>query len=118
MGVIRTESRGARHPVVPFGEHSGRGEGGGRVSQTVAASFVVTDLVDSTALASAVGPARAEELRGVHFGILRAAVEATGGFEVKNLGDGMMLMFTSTSRAIACAVDIQRSIDRTNRRAP
>ena len=38
--------------------------------------------------------------------------------EVKNLGDGLMVVFFSPSRAVACAVGMQRAIDRHNRRSP
>jgi class 3 adenylate cyclase len=87
------------------------------VSETVAATFLFTDLVGSTALASDLGPAEAERLRVAHFALLHEAAVATGGVEVKNLGDGMMFMFTSASRALACAVSIQQSIHRYNRHA-
>ncbi|MFZ1438585.1 MAG: AAA family ATPase [Candidatus Microthrix subdominans] len=83
----------------------------------ITATFVFTDLVGSTALGSRLGPVGAEEIRGVHFGLLRGAVEATGGTEVKNLGDGLMVMFTSAGRALSCAVAMQQAIEAHNRRA-
>ncbi len=81
------------------------------------ATFVFTDLVDSTATAQRLGPGRAEALRGVHFGLLRGAILASGGIEVKNLGDGLMVMFTSPSRALAGSVGMQQAIERHNQRA-
>ena len=36
---------------------------------------------------------------------------------VKTLGDGIMLMYTSPSRAVSCSVAIQQGIERHNRRA-
>jgi class 3 adenylate cyclase len=54
--------------------------------ETVTVLF--TDLVGATALASTVGPERAEELRQEHFALLREAIAAANGREVKNLGDG------------------------------
>jgi predicted ATPase/class 3 adenylate cyclase len=84
---------------------------------SVTATFLFTDLVDSTALASRLGPDASERLRQTHFGILRTAAESTGGIEVKSTGDGLMLMFTSPSRALACAVAIQQGIERHNHRA-
>ena len=36
---------------------------------------------------------------------------------MKSTGDGLMLMFTSPSRALACAVAIQQGIERHNHRA-
>jgi class 3 adenylate cyclase len=80
-------------------------------------SVVFTDLVDSTAIASRLGPEGAEALRQAHFALLRAAIGAAGGTEVKNLGDGLMVVFTSPSRAVACAVGMQQALERHNRRA-
>jgi class 3 adenylate cyclase len=53
---------------------------------TVAATFVFTDLVDSTRLSTSMSPEAADDLRQRHFAVLRAAVTARGGTEVKNLG--------------------------------
>lgn len=80
-------------------------------------SVLFTDLVESTALGARLGPEQAEELRHIHFGLLRSVIEATGGIEVKNLGDGLMVTFTSPSRALACAIGIQQGVERHNRRA-
>jgi class 3 adenylate cyclase len=83
-------------------------------TQTVTLLF--TDLVRSTELSSSIGPEAANSVRREHFGLLRAAIDAAGGHEVKNLGDGLMVAFTSLSRALACAVAIQQGIERHNRR--
>jgi class 3 adenylate cyclase len=42
-------------------------------------AVLVTDLVGSTTLADLVGPAAAGELRPAQFGLLRGALECTGG---------------------------------------
>jgi hypothetical protein len=76
-----------------------------------------TDLVDSTALMTRVGESAAEGLRRDHMAVLRTAIDARGGREVKNLGDGLMVVFTSAADAVAAAVDIQRALHRRNRRA-
>jgi hypothetical protein len=52
-------------------------------------------------------------LRGQkHFRLLRGAVAASGGTEVKNLGDGLMVMFISPSRALAGAAGMQQAVER------
>jgi class 3 adenylate cyclase/tetratricopeptide (TPR) repeat protein len=84
-------------------------------TQTVTVLF--TDLVGSTELSSRLGPEATEALRQTHFGLLRGAIQSAGGTEVKNLGDGLMVAFTSLSRALACAVSMQQAIDRHNQRA-
>ena len=85
--------------------------------ETVAATFLFTDLVGSTELSSAMSASQADLLRQTHFGLLRGVIAASGGIEVKNLGDGLMVMFTSPSRALAGAVGMQQSIERHNRHA-
>jgi len=70
-------------------------------------SILFTDLVGSTGLESRVGPAKAHELRREHFSVLRDAIEAGEGREVKNTGDGLMVSFTSSSSAVECGVRMQ-----------
>jgi tetratricopeptide (TPR) repeat protein len=77
----------------------------------------MTDLVGSTAIADRVGPAAAEGLRAEHFGLLRGALERTGGREVKNLGDGLMVVFASAAQALTCGVAMQQAVEARNRRA-
>ena len=79
--------------------------------------ILMTDLVDSTAIANRLGPAAAEELRTEHFALLRGALERTAGREVKNLGDGLMVVFDSAAQSLACAVAMQQALDARNRRA-
>jgi len=73
-----------------------------------------TDLVGSTALASQLSQEAFDDLRRTHFGVLREALAATGGTEVKNLGDGLMVVFPAASGALACAVAMQQAVDRDN----
>src|SRR5690349_21812718 len=77
-------------------------------------SLVFTDLVGSTELATRIGPVVAEELRKEHFALLRSSCEAASGREVKNLGDGLMLAFSSVSNALDAAAAAQRAIERRN----
>jgi class 3 adenylate cyclase/tetratricopeptide (TPR) repeat protein len=84
---------------------------------TETVTVLMTDLVGSTAMADRVGPAAAEALRAEHFGLLRGALERTGGREVKNLGDGLMVVFASAAQALACAVAMQQALQARNRRA-
>ena len=87
-------------------------------SSPIAATFLFTDLVDSTAISSRLDRAAAEDLRQTHFSLLRAAVTSAGGREVKNLGDGLMVVFMSPSRAVACAVAMQQAVERQSQRSP
>ncbi len=82
-------------------------------TENVAVLF--TDMVGSTALASSLAPDAADELRRGHFSILRQAVAEAGGTEVKNLGDGLMVVFGAASAALSCAVAMQQGVERDNR---
>lgn len=76
-----------------------------------------TDLVGSTELSVRIGPGPSEVLRKEHFALLGGACATAGGREVKNLGDGLMLVFSSASRAVDAAVTAQQAIDARNRRS-
>src|SRR5271167_1191066 len=80
-------------------------------------AVLMTDLVGSTAMADRVGPEAAEELRQEHFGLLRGALERAAGREVKNLGDGLMVVFDSAAQSLACAVQMQQAVEARNRGA-
>jgi class 3 adenylate cyclase/tetratricopeptide (TPR) repeat protein len=80
-------------------------------------TVLITDVVDSTALESRIGPARADVLRNEHFELIRTAVQEAGGKEVKNTGDGLMVAFRSTVAAVSCAVSVQQRLERRNRDA-
>lgn len=75
-------------------------------------TVLFTDLVGSTELTSALAPDAADELRRKHFSALRQAIAASGGTEVKNLGDGLMVVFPAASSALACAVAMQQAVRR------
>jgi class 3 adenylate cyclase len=77
-------------------------------AETITVLF--TDLVGSTDLLSRVGEARADELRREHFGLLRKAIEQAGGREVKNLGDGLMVVFGGVAAALDAAVAMQQAV--------
>ena len=78
-------------------------------------AILFTDVVGSTALARPLSPEVADEIRREHFSILRQAIAEAGGTEVKNLGDGLMVVFGSASAALACAVAMQQGVEHDNR---
>jgi class 3 adenylate cyclase len=72
-------------------------------------TIAFVDLEGYTAFASRVDDDEVRELiRGFH-GLVRDQVGRHGGFEVKQMGDGFMLAFSSPARAVACAAGIQRA---------
>ena len=80
-------------------------------------TILFTDLVGSTEVSAQVGPEIADELRREHFSLLREAIAAVSGREVKNLGDGLMVAFASVAAAVDCAASMQQRIELRNRRA-
>ncbi|HMC80462.1 MAG TPA: BTAD domain-containing putative transcriptional regulator, partial [Acidimicrobiia bacterium] len=87
------------------------------VAGAAVVTFLFTDIVGSTQLLGRLGDDAAEQLRLRHVDLLRQAVAAEGGSEVKNLGDGLMVAFASPLAALRCAVAIQQAIGDDNRRA-
>jgi class 3 adenylate cyclase/tetratricopeptide (TPR) repeat protein len=84
------------------------------VATTENITVLFTDLVGSTELASSLTPEAGDEVRRKHFSALRHAIATSGGTEVKNLGDGLMVVFPSASAALACAVAMQQVVHRDN----
>jgi adenylate cyclase len=77
-------------------------------------SILFTDLVSSTALTQRLGDAKAQELVRAHNTIVREALSAQSGTEIKHTGDGIMASFPTASGALECAVSIQRNVAQRN----
>ena len=73
-------------------------------------TILFTDIEGSTALAQRLGDEAAQDVRHAHNTIVRDALGAQGGSEIKHTGDGIMASFPSASHALACAVAIQRAV--------
>jgi class 3 adenylate cyclase len=69
-----------------------------------------TDMEGSTSMTQRLGDARAMEILQAHDTVIRGALQSCGGREVKHTGDGIMASFASVSRAIECAVAVQRGL--------
>ena len=80
-------------------------------------AILFTDIVGSTELSQALSQVEADDVRRSHFAVLRQAVAEAGGREVKNLGDGLMVVFSSASAALISAVAMQQGVDLANRTA-
>ena len=73
-------------------------------------TVLFTDLVGSTELASELGDVAADGVRRAHFGSLHEAIAATGGTEVKTIGDAIMVSYGGAADAISGAVAMQRAV--------
>jgi class 3 adenylate cyclase len=72
----------------------------------VLATVLLTDIVDSTKRASALGDRRWRALLEEHDQILRRELDRFRGREVKTLGDGFLATFDGPARAVRCATSI------------
>jgi len=72
-------------------------------------TIVFTDLVNSTQLMQRAGDEDAQRIFKAHYQLLRDAVSANGGSEVKSLGDGLMVAFASAADAVRCAIMVQQA---------
>jgi class 3 adenylate cyclase/pimeloyl-ACP methyl ester carboxylesterase len=83
-----------------------------KTEAAVAGAFrtvLFTDVEGSTALTQRLGDAKAREVLREHERIVREALRAHGGSEVKTMGDGFMASFSSATRALECAIAMQRA---------
>ena len=78
-------------------------------------TVLFTDVVGSTDLTTRQGDEAAQEILRAQRELVRQQVEEHSGHEVKGLGDGFMVAFATASKAVACAVGIQRALNEHNR---
>lgn len=74
-----------------------------QLSESVLATFLFTDLTDSTSLAAAMGDLAWKDLLGQHHDDVRRALSRYRGIEVDTAGDGFFCRFDGPARAIECA---------------
>jgi class 3 adenylate cyclase len=102
LGSVETNSEGAA--ILPCGGTDARDPG--------IRTIVFTDIANSTSLTQSLGDEAALAILGVHDAIVRDALSALGGREVKHTGDGIMASFVSTAAAVRCAIQIQRELEK------
>ncbi len=81
-------------------------------------TILITDMEGSTTLTQRLGDAKAQDVLHTHNGILRDALRAHSGSEIKHTGDGIMASFASASRALECAIAMQRAFAAHNESNP
>ena len=80
-------------------------------------TILFTDVEGSTALTDRLGDAKARELLREHEHMVREALKAHRGSEVKTMGDGFMASFSSATKALECAIAMQRAFAEHNENA-
>ena len=73
-------------------------------------TVLFTDIVESTSLTQSLGDDVAMELLQIHDSVVRDALKALHGREIKHTGDGIMASFVSAAAAVRCAAQIQREL--------
>jgi class 3 adenylate cyclase/pimeloyl-ACP methyl ester carboxylesterase len=77
-------------------------------------TVLFTDLVGHTEMMSRLGDEKGREVLREHEAITREVLKANGGTEVKTMGDGFMASFGSVTKAVECAVALQRAFEEWN----
>ena len=80
-------------------------------------TILFTDIEGSTSLTQRLGDAGAQKLLRSHNAIVRDALKAQDGAEIKHTGDGIMASFPTASKALACATAIQTAFAERNETA-
>lgn len=80
---------------------------GGPAGDTTLATILCTDIVGSTARRAALGDSAWRKLIGAHDAGVRAVIRRRQGVEINTTGDGVLAAFSSPSRALHAAFDIQ-----------
>jgi serine/threonine protein kinase len=81
-------------------------------------SILFSDIENSTMMTERLGDLRAQQLLHDHNDLIRKEVAEQKGFEVKSMGDGFMVAFSSARRALLCAIGIQRAFDKYSKQHP
>ncbi len=115
-GAVPVPFIGDWHPVLgAIDEFLGGGEPTARTAEAPAApgafrTVLFTDLVGHTEMMSRLGDERGRAVLREHERITREVLKAHGGTEVKTMGDGFMASFGSVTKAVECAVALQRAM--------
>ena len=122
MAVHRDGHGFIANEIIPVDPEAARGFLGllddptatGRAPESAFRSILFTDLEGSTDMTQRLGDEGAMRLLRMHDGIIREALSAHRGCEVKHTGDGIMASFISIQDALGAAVEIQRGFARHN----
>jgi class 3 adenylate cyclase len=94
----------AHEPFLP------KATGGVKAADSASLRTVLfTDLVGHTEMMQRLGDERGRDVLREHERITRETLAAHGGAEVKTTGDGFMASFGSVTRAMDCAIALQRA---------
>lgn len=124
MREIAAEIPDSQFVEVPVGPawsgavgHFLRGGGAGNVASAKPSAFrtiLFTDLVGHTAMMRRLGDDRGRAVLREHEALTRDILRQFGGAEVKTMGDGFLASLPSVTRAVECAIALQKGFDARN----
>ncbi len=86
--------------------------------QTGPITVLFTDIAGSTAMTQSLGDEGAQEVVRAHNRIVREALSAFAGKEVKHTGDGIMASFNKSSEGVDASIQMQRETNKHNQDHP
>jgi adenylate cyclase len=89
-----------------------------REAQAGPVTVLFTDISGSTAMTQTLGDAGAQQVVRAHNRIVREALSANAGKEIKHTGDGIMASFAKTSDGVDAAIQMQREVAAHNQHNP
>ena len=104
LDAIETPATGELEPA----SQPARAAGATASVPTGTVTIMFTDIEGSTELFERIGDGAARRVLAEHNRLVRNQVEQCGGHEVKNSGDGFMVVFPSAAKALRCAAALQR----------
>ncbi len=87
------------------------GDGRAPAREVSLRTVLFTDIVGHTEMMQRLGDAKGRDVLREHERITRETLKAHGGAEVKTMGDGFLASFGSVTRALDCAIALQRAFD-------
>ncbi len=82
-------------------------DGPGSEPDTGLRAIVFTDIEGSTEMSTSLGDDAAVAAVRAHDAIVRESLSLTGGREIKHTGDGILASFTSVTKAVQAAIEVQ-----------
>jgi class 3 adenylate cyclase/pimeloyl-ACP methyl ester carboxylesterase len=82
-----------------------------RPAESGVRTILFTDIVEHTAMMGRLGDKAGRDVLREHETLTREVLRAHGGSEIKTMGDGFMASFSSPTRAVECAIALQRAFE-------
>lgn len=96
--------------LIDFAAMRGFAKAVGSTTRRTLASVLMTDIVDSTARAVELGPARWRDVIGQHNERAERVIDSHEGRLIKTTGDGVIGLFDSAERAVRAALAVGRAM--------